>query len=686
MDGVHIVVLCTFAFAQPLFDLLSQSAAFFAIRGSEPVDIVLLAVGLVVVPPLPLLAVEGVAALIDARLRRGVHLVFVALLIAAFVLQVIKRVGGPSEVLIPAALLVGAGAAFLYARAHAVRSFLSILAPVPLVFLVLFLFFSPITRLLGRDEGAALARVEGDTPVVMVVFDEFPLSALLGPDGRIDRVRYPNFARLARGSYWLRNAGTVHELTEHAVPALLTGRRPSRANLPIVADHPRNLFTLLGRTYAIDAEEPITHLCPQQLCPVDPDPLKERMRSLLSDMKIVAPHELLPSDLREHLPPVTQSWMGFAPSGQAGAGDLVAARNFGRQATEAVGARAAAFERFLRGIRPESRPTLDFLHVLLPHVPLEYLPSGRSYAGVDIGRWLFLERWSDDRPAIERAFQRYLLQVRYVDRLLGRLLSRLRATGLYDRALLVVTADHGVSFRPAQSRREVTRTTVADIGPVPLFIKAPLQRSGETVLAPVSSLDVLPTMTDLMDVRLPWKVDGHSAFGRDADRSKQVVYTRHGEKKVFGWSWLEGAVHRAVRRQEALFGWGAERPGLFGIGPQAELVGRRVAALGPVATSARERVHLREADALQSIDRRAAVVPAQLSGWIEGADTGTAQSLAIALNGRIHAVTSTYDDGGRAAFDAMVPESALRHRTNRVEIFDVKESGGRLWLTSLAGA
>ena len=48
------------------------------------------------------------------------------------------------------------------------------------------------------------------------------------------------------------------------------------------------------------------------------------------------------------------------------------------------------------------------------------------------------------RPARDAAAS---LQVGYTDRLVGRILERLRQAGLFDRAMVVVTADHGVSFR-----------------------------------------------------------------------------------------------------------------------------------------------------------------------------------------------------------------------------------------------
>ena len=64
--------------------------------------------------------------------------------------------------------------------------------------------------------------------MVVILFDEFAGFALNGPDGRIDAARYPNFARLATDATWYRNATTVADYTERAVPALLTGDRPDK--------------------------------------------------------------------------------------------------------------------------------------------------------------------------------------------------------------------------------------------------------------------------------------------------------------------------------------------------------------------------------------------------------------------------------------------------------------------------
>ena len=61
LAAVHLAVLWGFAVAQPYFDVVGSTPAFFAVRGSEPLDIVLFAVGLVVLPPLAMVALEAQA-------------------------------------------------------------------------------------------------------------------------------------------------------------------------------------------------------------------------------------------------------------------------------------------------------------------------------------------------------------------------------------------------------------------------------------------------------------------------------------------------------------------------------------------------------------------------------------------------------------------------------------------------
>ena len=115
------------------------------------------------------------------------------------------------------------------------------------MFLALFLFFSDAAKIvLPEDDADALAAGSERSPLVVVLFDELATSSLMDGEGRIDGRRFPAFAELAREATWYRNATTVADHTDDAVPAILTGRRPDPTLDPLASDYPENLFTLFA--------------------------------------------------------------------------------------------------------------------------------------------------------------------------------------------------------------------------------------------------------------------------------------------------------------------------------------------------------------------------------------------------------------------------------------------------------
>ncbi|MBN1527415.1 MAG: hypothetical protein JW895_00020, partial [Thermoleophilaceae bacterium] len=199
LAGLHLGVLWSFAIAQPLLDLLGDAPEFFVARENTRWDIVLLAVGLTLVPPLLLTGAEALAGLVSRAFRRGLHLALVGLLAAVFVLQLLKDTGGTAALLIPVSALLGALTAAAYARTAAAPMALTVLSPAPLVFLALFLLVSPVSRLVrpGQDVEASDVAIPGQTPIVMILYDELSGTALMGRDGRVNSSLFPNFAKLA---------------------------------------------------------------------------------------------------------------------------------------------------------------------------------------------------------------------------------------------------------------------------------------------------------------------------------------------------------------------------------------------------------------------------------------------------------------------------------------------------------
>ena len=123
-------MLWALAFAQPLFEILSESPEFFVARGNGHADVVALAVGLVVVPPALMLGLEALARLVRPALGYAAHLAFVALLVAALALQILDPATSlPAGALVALALLAGAGGAAAYAATSFVPTVLTVLTP-----------------------------------------------------------------------------------------------------------------------------------------------------------------------------------------------------------------------------------------------------------------------------------------------------------------------------------------------------------------------------------------------------------------------------------------------------------------------------------------------------------------------------------------------------------------------------
>ena len=378
---LHLAVLWAFAFAQPLFDVLADSPEFYVARRNTAGDIVVFACALILIPPSVLTALEALFLRIPSA-RRLLHCAFVSILAAAFALQVLTDLlGAAAGILVAMAVVIGAAAGLAYARVAAVPTVLTMLSPAPLLFLGYFLLFSPVSDLVlaqTEDTGAA-GRGGNGAPVVMVVFDEFSGASLLDGRRRIDGTRFPNLARLAQDATWYRNATTVADRTDRAVPALLTGRLDVDA-LPIASAQPNSLFTLLGQRYEFHVIEPATDLCPKRLCGQEARPSTgSRLRSLVDDMSVVSLHLLLPKGLAEGLPPIDRTFGDFGGQGRDRSvrAPQSSARDF---PAEALLSRTRSFDAFLRGLG-HGRPTrsLHFIHVALPHRPWQYLPDGREY-------------------------------------------------------------------------------------------------------------------------------------------------------------------------------------------------------------------------------------------------------------------------------------------------------------------
>ena len=283
------------------------------------------------------------------------------------------------------------------------------------------------------------------------------------------------------------------------------------------------------------AFESETHLCPENLCPKLHTSVLQRNYGLFVSGLRVLLTRTLPRSLSTEVVRTN--------------GDIALEEN--------ADASLARYGEFLHDIgAPGAHDGLYLDHLLLPHAPWRFLPSGAKYDFRGIDGWYPTEHWGTDAWPVLQGYQRHLLQVAYTDRVLGRLLRRLDKSGLYDRALVIVTPDHGVSFRAGQGRRPLTGDNLADITNIPLFVKYPGQRHGHVDRRPARSIDVLPTIADVLGIRLPWTVDGTSLRG-PIPAERDVTVALRGSKV------LHAPLERMIRdraltlaRKYAAFGQG----------------------------------------------------------------------------------------------------------------------------------
>ena len=122
--------------------------------------------------------------------------------------------------------------------------------------------------------------------------------------------------------------------------------------------------------------------------------------------------------------------------------------------------------------------------------------------------------WTNDTWLVGQGYQRHILQTQYADTVVGSVIDRLREEGVYDEALVMVVADHGITIGPGvENQRLITEDTIGTIAAVPMFVKYPTGQAGvepgtiDDVRA--ETVDILPTIGDVT------RTDGPVDHGRD---------------------------------------------------------------------------------------------------------------------------------------------------------------------------
>ncbi len=248
--------------------------------------------------------------------------------------------------------------------------------------------------------------------------------------------------------------------------------------------------------------------------------------------------------------------------------------------------------------RHQDRNAFCWLHLFDTHMAYQAGHKWRRHYGVPEGRpgrrlADRLERedlvpyhpLGGERRPLEYYPRLYKASVSHTDEVLGRFFRSLKAMGLYDEALVIVTADHGENLTEHGvycGHPLLFDETIR----VPLLVKFPGRlHAGETVADPVGHRDLMPTILRYFD--LPCNREPCRDLGTylgpgegEPDRPLLAFHNKmfQGAVRKGPWTWIENLdLSRVLPKNRGLY----DEVGLF------DAAGRRVEAPSVAARMSR---------------------------------------------------------------------------------------------------
>lgn len=165
------------------------------------------------------------------------------------------------------------------------------------------------------------------------------------------------------------------------------------------------------------------------------------------------------------------------------------------------------------------RPFFHFFHIYEPHVP-----------------------YDPPEPFRSRYPAAYDGEVAHADAIVGEFLDRLRESGVYDRAIIILTSDHGEGLGDHGEEQHsilLYREAIA----VPLLIKLPRgERRGEEIGGNVALKDLTPTVLRALGIAVPPELTGKSILEATPNDTSSVFSETMYPRIHLGWSDLESLV------------------------------------------------------------------------------------------------------------------------------------------------
>jgi len=190
-------------------------------------------------------------------------------------------------------------------------------------------------------------------------------------------------------------------------------------------------------------------------------------------------------------------------------------------------------DRFVDWLKVQEGDVFAWFHSFDPHGPVDrHLHDGELHEGLErepglmdhIPQYQRIKDVTD--PKLYEAL--YARGVEFADTQVGKVIAGLKATGRYEKSMVIFFADHGEGFRERELWYDHGSFAHVEQMRVPLFIKLPSQKNAGRVDDRLTSLlDIAPSVTDLVDISTMNNVDGHSLLNEGSLREVLVAESSH---------------------------------------------------------------------------------------------------------------------------------------------------------------
>jgi hypothetical protein len=276
---------------------------------------------------------------------------------------------------------------------------------------------------------------------------------------------------------------------------------------------------------------------------------------------------------------------------------------------------------------------------------------------------------------VATTWQRHYIQNGYADTLTRLLIRRLKQKGVWDKAMVVVTADHGIDFDPRTYRRIASPGDFGGIANSPLFIKYPGQRHGKVSELHTHTVDIVPTIAQVLGVKVPYKTLGKPVS--EAGTGGRITI-KNGLKSTVSEPFSKMLAERRLVLERATAWLGADT-GLWQLGPRSDLLGKPAPPVSGAGSSGTASLY--SADQWNNVKfGKGLKVPAFVAATLAGVNGG--RLIAISVNGRVAATCRSFLFKGDTWAGAVVPPSTLHRGRNSIGVYLIGAGGS---LTPLGG-